>query len=432
MPAHHPLSHSTPENSTRAWWTPVASLLATGLVATLVACGGGGGGGSAGVGTGGTGSFAVGSISGLGSIIVNGVRYDDSSATVLDDDGSTSSASSLSIGQVVELHGSVNSDGVSGKASSVTFYSEVKGPIAAINVGAGTLRMFDAATGQLVNVTATTVFEGASGLSALAVGNVIEVYGLPDASGAVKATRIELEAPSIGAFTGEFRLRGSISGLTGTSPNQRFTMGTVTVQLDSSTTVSGTIADGAFAKVRLNKTAAGDGSYTAVRVQIKTRTFDSDVKKAELEGLVSEFTSASAAFKVNGYPAQLGTAVTYEKGVAGDLANNVRIEAKGVVTSGVLIVSKVEFEDESDDGGSDGSSAPFEFHGTATCSATPCASPAGSITVRGVTVQYDGTTQFGSGLSLSNLNGAKIEVKAIAQSGSGGTTLLATRIKLDD
>ena len=66
------------------------------------------------------------------------------------------------------------------------------------------------------------------------------------------------------------------------------------------------------------------------------------------------------------------------------------------------------------------------------CSTTPCVSPAGSITVHGLTVQYDASTQFGSGLSLTNLNGANVEVKAIAQSGSGGTTLLATRIKLDD
>lgn len=430
MPAHHPLPQSTPENTTRAWWAPLAGLLATGLVASLVACGGGGGS-SAGVGTGGTGSFAVGSISGLGSIIVNGVRYDDSSASVEDDDGTAGSTSSLSIGQVVEVHGSVNSDGVSGKATRVTYYSELRGPVTEIDTGAGTLKVF----GQVVKVTPTTVFLGASDLAGLAVGNVVEVYGLPDASGVITATRINREANTISAYSSDFRMRGVISGLSGTAPNQQFMIGTVTVNLNSSTDVRGTIADGAFAKVRLDKTAAGDGSYTAVRVQIKTRTFDSDVQKAELEGLISEFTSASAPFKVNGYPAQLGSSVTYEGGVVGDLADGVRIEAKGVVTGGVLIVGKVEFKNESDDGGSDGSSAPFEFHGTATCSATPCASPAGSITVHGMTVQYvaDGTTtQFGSRLSLSNLNGANVEVKAIAQSGVSGTTLLATRIKLDN
>jgi hypothetical protein len=53
--------------------------------------------------------------------------------------------------------------------------------------------------------------------------------------------------------------------------------------------------------------------------------------------------------------------------------------------------------------------------------------------VRGVTVQYDtATTRFDDGVTTLNLNGARVEVKAIAQSGSGDTTLLATRIELDN
>ena len=125
--------------------------------------------------------------------------------------------------------------------------------------------------------------------------------------------------------------------------------------------------------------------------------------------------------------------MTYEDGAVGNLADGVRIEAKGVVTNGVLLVRKVEFEDEDNDGGDDGNDAPFEFHGTATCSTTPCGSPTGSFQVRtDVTVQYDATTHFEDGLTAATLNGARVEVKAIAQSGSGGTTLLATRIELDD
>jgi hypothetical protein len=53
--------------------------------ALLLACGGGGGG-IAGVGTGGTGSFSVGTVTGFGSVFVNGVRYDDDGARLVDDD----------------------------------------------------------------------------------------------------------------------------------------------------------------------------------------------------------------------------------------------------------------------------------------------------------------------------------------------------------
>lgn len=433
MPTKTHPSSSHPEHTARSWWAPIAGLLLSGLAATLVACGGGGGS-SAGVGTGGTGSFAVGTISGFGSIIVNGVRYDDSSADVFDDDDDSSN-SLLAIGQVVEIRGSVNSDGVTGTASSIAYYSALKGPVTAVNAGAGTVTVF----GQVVNVTATTLFGNISGLSALAVGNVIEVYGLPDASGAITATRIEREATTINGFEGDYRIRGVVSGTVATAPGVRFTVGTVTVQVtDTSNTnvVRGTIADGVFVKVRLAKTEISPNTYSATRVRVKERVYESGVNKAEVQGLISGYTSPSAEFKVNGYPVQLGTSVTYEHGAVGNLANDVRIEGKGVVTNGVLVISKVEFDDDENEGGGDGSAAPYEFHGAAICNASPCASPSGEFVVRrgtrDVTVVYDNTTIFANSLTPSTLHNASVEVKAIAQSGSGGTTLLATRIELDD
>ena len=70
--------------------TPTQSLLsrrsllagaAASVAASLLGCGGGDG--LAGVGTGGTGSFSSGPIRGFGSIVVNGVRYDEASAQVV-------------------------------------------------------------------------------------------------------------------------------------------------------------------------------------------------------------------------------------------------------------------------------------------------------------------------------------------------------------
>lgn len=255
---------------------------------------------------------------------------------------------------------------------------------------------------------------------------------MPDASGGITATRIELETTTVAAYGGDFRIRGVVSGLVATSLGQRFMVGSVVVQTDNSTEVDGTVADGAFVKVRLNKTEIASNTYLAERVKVKVRGYENGVNKAEVQGLVSEFTSLTVPFKVNGYPVQLDSSAVYEHGVASDLADGVHIEAKGTVTSGVLVIAKVEFDNEDNDGGADGGSAPFEFHGTAACSVTPCASPAGSIVVHGVTVQYDASTKFGSGVTTANLDGARVEVKAIAQSGSGGTTLLATRIQLDN
>jgi hypothetical protein len=203
------------------------------------------------------------------------------------------------------------------------------------------------------------------------------------------------------------------------------------VQTDNTTEIVGTVANGVFVKVRLDKTAIAANTYLAKRVKVKERAYENGVDKAEVQGLISAFTSSTAPFKVNGYAVQLGSSVTYRNGVVGDLSDGARIEAKGAVTNGVLVISKVEFDNEDNDGGTDGNSAPFEFHGLATCSPTPCGSPAGAIVVRGVTVQYDASTLF-SGVTTANLDNANVEVKAIAQSGSSGTTLLATRIQIDN
>ncbi len=69
-------------------------------LALLAACGGGGG-----VDTGGTGgavpAVASGPITGFGSVIVGGVRFDDSSAEVEDLDGTRRSRDELRLGMTV-------------------------------------------------------------------------------------------------------------------------------------------------------------------------------------------------------------------------------------------------------------------------------------------------------------------------------------------
>ena len=79
------------------------ALLALLGTALLPACGGGTD--VAGVSSGGTGSFTSGTITGLGSVIVNGIRYDDSTASVTIG-GVSSAASALQLGMVVRIQGS--------------------------------------------------------------------------------------------------------------------------------------------------------------------------------------------------------------------------------------------------------------------------------------------------------------------------------------
>src|SRR5210317_1740351 len=123
------------------------------LAALLTACGGGGGGSSTGGGDTGGGDtgggdtgggdtggidgrgtpvFAQGSITGFGSIIVNGVKY-ETEGTEFEIDGETGTEAELEIGDVVSISGTVNDDGISGTATTVTFDDVVEGPVTAKN-----------------------------------------------------------------------------------------------------------------------------------------------------------------------------------------------------------------------------------------------------------------------------------------------------------
>ena len=117
------------------------SLLGTALA--LAGCGGGGGGGMASVSSGGTGSFAMGPITGFGSIIVNGVHFDDRLARVLDDDGALHDRNELKLGMVVRVKGKPISraGGVArADADEIKFGAELLGPIDSIDRTARTLR----------------------------------------------------------------------------------------------------------------------------------------------------------------------------------------------------------------------------------------------------------------------------------------------------
>jgi len=321
-------------------------------------------------------------------------------------------------------------------ATQIAYGAEIKGPVTAVDATAGTFNVF----GITVRTTTTTVYENFGGVAALATGNVVEVHGQPDTNGRIVATYVEREAPSVAAFVdddGEYRLRGAVAGLSGSSPAYAFTLRGVAIRTNASTEFDGTPANGVSVSVRLDPTLQGDGSYVAERLKVRSANYgDSSVAaEGEVEGYVSDFTSAASAFRVAGYAVRLGTAVVYEDGVAADLKDGIRVEAKGSIDNGVLVVTKLEFKsrDDDDDGDDDDVSSGFEdtkFLGTATC--VSCGATSGTFTVKGVNVSYDAGTEFKDGLSGSTLDGKTVEVKSVGVVTSNGTSYRATEIKIDD
>ena len=132
--------------------------LSVGLATTLlVACGGGDSGNGTPVigGIQGSGRMvSIGTITGFGSIFVNGVEFATSTAQITLD-GRAGTEADLRIGQVVTVQGTVNANGTAGTATRVTFDNDVEGPVTQLDVAAGTFVVL----GQTIRVTGSTHFD---------------------------------------------------------------------------------------------------------------------------------------------------------------------------------------------------------------------------------------------------------------------------------
>ncbi len=276
-----------------------------------------------------------GTITGFGSVIVNGVTYDTSSAT-FSIDGSTGTQPDLAVGDVVVVRGTINDDGTSPTAASVTFDDAVEGPISAIDPDTQTLTVL----GQLVRVDADTSFDDSispASLEGLSVTDVIEVSGFFLADGSISATRIELKPAG-----GELELTGIVANIAGTT----FEINDLVIDFGSamlSNFPSGTPENGQ--RVEAKGDALGSsGELLATRIEFKGGDLGDDGDRAELEGFVTRFVSA-ADFDVEGVPVMTNAQTVFENGTSADLALNRKIEVEGDIdAAGVLVATKIEIK----------------------------------------------------------------------------------------
>ena len=321
------------------WRQACAVLLAgTSMAALLVACGGGGDAGPVGGGNAAPLSFASGPISGLGSVIVGGVRFDDSAARVEDEDGAAHAARELKLGMMVEIQaGSIDDNAAKASASLIRFGSEMVGPVASIDPSAQTLRVLD----QTIEVKSTTVFEdGLAGFAAITVNQVLEIHAQFDAaSGHYVATRIEGEA---GATV--FRLRGVVSALDTTA--KTFKIGDAVINYGSvaAADLPAAFANGQRVRVRL-QTAQVGGQWVAITVRTGVRKVE-DHGDARVRGLVSAFTSPQV-FEVQGIPVDASNARFEPDAAAVKLG--ALVEVRGTASAGKIVASRVKVRNEHDD-----------------------------------------------------------------------------------
>jgi len=365
------------------------------MLAALALLGGCGGVDSGGTGIGATSTYANGPITGFGSIIVNGVRYDDTSAVIDDDDGRVRSSADLKLGMRTEVLASaitITAGVSSATAASIRVHSEIVGPLEAVDSVNARLTVL----GQSVAVVATTAFDStlAAGLASLAAGDVLEVYATLDiAANRYIASRIERRS-SVAAY----KLRGAVATLALAA--RTLTVGTATIDWSAVPPAdpATTLAAGRLVRVTLAKTpAAGVWHATALSAGV-VKPEDREV--AEIEGRITAFTSPTS-FALNGIPVD-ATAASLPNGGAG-LAVGVLIEVHGSLRNGVLVASRVELES------ADGGPEAFELHGRIDA----VDAPAQRFVVRGVTVMWSTATRFESSSPGDITVGRNVEVKGV-------------------
>lgn len=408
----HLLVHRAGAGAARSfhlWRGPLAAC----VLALLAACGGGGGDATDPPVAAGT-SYTAGAITGFGSVIVNGVRFDDSGAEIEDEDGGRHGADDLKLGAQVEVvASSIDREAGTGVATRIRFGSEIKGPVEAVDVAAGRLTVL----GQTVIVTPRTVFDDrlAGGLAGVAVDALVEVHGQYDAAqSAVVATRIEREDS-----TSEYKLRGELHSLD--TAARSFRIGDALIRYDDTTRLDTALAHGARVKVRLQTTRV-DGAWVATRVQGgRSGLDDGDHVEAEVTGRITAWTSATA-FSVDGLPVDASTA-TFREGQAGVLLGAL-VEVEGRIENGVLIATKVHLEDEDDDSEHE-RGEDYELHGAISGLDTA----AGVFTLRGVVVTFGSFTVFHDMQPADLRDGLDVEVKG--RLSSDGTRVEATHIEAE-
>lgn len=312
------------------------------VASVLSACGGGStDSGGLDVANGGIGGSGSGTVTGFGSIIINDAReFDFSGSTEIRIDGVTASESDLKIGMVVNVgvDDDANADFTRGTLLTVTADHVVTGPVTSLSP----LRVLS----QEISVVSSTRLEDVPGnnISGLDLGDVVEVSGLPDSTGVIRASLIEYKASGAPVW----QLRGSIISVS--SPvlfvgNQRINTAGATFS------DCGTLAAGQLVEVKasaVNSFSDGDtlsaSSLECLQKGLE-RPDSGKTSQGSFEGFVDTLTSATQ-FTVNGQTVQISASTQFEDGNASDVLVGAHLEAEGTLDSnGVLSAAKIRFRE---------------------------------------------------------------------------------------
>jgi len=295
-----------------------------------------------------TGAFAMGTVTGFGSVIVNGIEY-DTSAAAFTIDGNPGTQDDLSVGHIVLIKGEIDDDNTDAVAESVEFDDSVEGPIEAGSIGANSFVVL----GQTVIVDdiETSFDDDISPASILGLqdGDIVEVSGHVMDDGSIVATRIERRT----ALPLEFEVTGIVSA-SPSDPTMATTFMINSLVVDFATRGAPfdnfpgdrAIMAGDPVEVKGETTLGPVGELIATRVEYKgERLAGNDGDHVEIEGFITRFGS-DEDFDIGEVTVITIPGTTeFEGGDASDLGMNIKVEVEGEYNgAGDLVATKVQIK----------------------------------------------------------------------------------------
>ncbi len=312
-------------------------------LALLNACGGSTSDTVAGGGIGGTGYTSSGTISDFSSVVVNGVTFDTAEANVFvsgEDRGSGHQTilNYLNIGQVVLVEGTGDVEASSGIARRVMYSPNVVGPVSQVLDLGLKLRIFRI-LGQTIIANAETVFSSGA-IEYVKEGNLLEVSGLVDDEGRIRATYIKRIANSFEPGR-EVEVKGVIQNLD--LANKTFQINDLQIAYGRAQMVDlteGEISNGL--QVHVRGEIVSDNHISALAIRLAEESRIANAEWADIETYITDLV-AEDDLVIGPLKAKIQANARFLNGERRDLRKGIKIRLRGRVMNRVVLAQFIYF-----------------------------------------------------------------------------------------
>jgi cytoskeletal protein CcmA (bactofilin family) len=396
---------------------------AVGLAGLLSACGGGGSPSASASGSGSGSASASGTVTGFGSLYVNGKKFETNDVEVRHDGQSErcsispSNTCGLKKGMTITVKGSFSNS--QHTATSIRQEDAVEGLVQSVAPDKSSLVVM----GQSVLVDNTTIIDDNitnHDLATLQAGiDHVEVNGHVLLNGVIQATFIEKKLANV---TPE--VRGYVSNHV--SGGFTFQIGNLIVNYGSADIANMPVPNGnnwdtLFVEVKGATAAAFNPAtvtLTASKVEPENQGIGNNVDEFEVEGFVTNVVSVDintrvARFFIGTTEVQTTSNTEFREGMVDEIVLGAKMSAEGRLENGILIAEEVKFKE----------SARLEGD----IDSVTGSAPSFTITIKGlsnVTIKTDSLTRF-DGTPTQNTH---VRVRGRL---NGSSTVVASRIKVE-